>query len=85
MRKHVDRCTVKTLQLSDIEILASTIRGIEHLLTLEALYVSEIKPELNRKDKYRSRELTIKFSLLLCLNTGMGILAISFYRVSLTS
>ena len=61
VRKHVDRCTVKTLQLSDIEILASTIRGIEHLLTLEALYVSEIKPELNRKDKYRSRELTIKF------------------------
>ena len=52
---------MKTLQLLDIEILASTIRGIEHLSTLEALYVSEIEPELNRKDKYRSRELTIKF------------------------
>ena len=61
MRKHVDKCTVKTLQLSDIEILASTTRGIEHLLTLEALYIREIDPELNTKDEYRSRELTIKF------------------------
>ena len=61
MRKHVDKCTVKTLQLSDIEILASTTQGLEHLLTLEALYIREIDPELNTKDEYRSRELTIKF------------------------
>ena len=59
MRKHVDRCTIKALQLSDIEILASTIRRIEHLLTLEALYIREIEPELNKKDEYPSRELTI--------------------------
>ena len=30
-------------------------------LTLEALYIREIKPELNTKDDYRSRELAIKF------------------------
>ena len=50
------------LQLSDIEILASTNQRIEHLLTLEALYIREIKPEPNRKDEYgSSRELTFKF------------------------
>ena len=59
MRKHVGRCTIKALQLSDIEILASTIRRIEHLLTLEALYIKEIEPELNKKDEHPSRELTI--------------------------
>ena len=59
MRKHVGRCTLKTLPLSDIEILASTIRRIEHLLTLEALYIREIEPELNKKDEHPSRELTI--------------------------
>ena len=30
-------------------------------LTLEALYIREIKPELNTKDDYRSRKLAIKF------------------------
>ena len=31
--------TVKSLQTSDIEILASTNQQIGHLLTLEALYI----------------------------------------------
>ena len=61
MRKHIDRCIVKSLQLSDIEILQSTKQGIEHLLTLEALYIRKIDPELNTKDECCSRELTIKF------------------------
>ena len=61
VKKHVDRCTMKILQLSDIEILASTNRGIEHLLTLEALYIREIDPELSTKDEHLSRELTINF------------------------
>ena len=53
---------LKILQLSNIEILASTNQRIEHLLTLEARYIREIKPELNRKDEYgSSRELTFKF------------------------
>ena len=53
---------LKILQLSDIEILASTNQRIEHLLTLEALYIREIKPELSRKDEYgSSREFTFKF------------------------
>ena len=61
LRKHVDRCTVKTLKLSDIEVLASTNQVTEYLLTLDALYIREIKPELNMKDEYHSKELTIKF------------------------
>ena len=60
-RKHLDICIVAKLQTSDVRIIASSNRGIEHLLTLEALYIREIKPELNTKDEYRSRELAIKF------------------------
>ena len=60
-RKHVDRCTVKLLQLLDIEILASTNRGTKYLLTFEALYIKEIEPGLNTEDEYHRRELTIKF------------------------
>ena len=33
----------------------------EKLLTLEALFISEIKPTLNTKDEFRSRELKLKF------------------------
>ena len=58
--KHSDICTRAKLQTSDAQILASSNRGMVHLLALEALYIKEIKPELNTKEKYRSRELTIK-------------------------
>ena len=61
MRKNVDRCTVKSLQLSDIEILISTNGEVEHLLTVEALYIRDINLKLNTKDEYCSRELIIKF------------------------
>ena len=49
------------LQTFEVWILASSNQGMEHLFTLEALYIREIKPELNTKDEYRSRELTIMF------------------------
>ena len=45
----------------DLDILCSTLRGEVHLLTLEALWIRDIKPSINVKDEYRSRELTIKF------------------------
>ena len=48
VRKHIDRCIVKSLQLSDIEILHSNKQGIEHLLTLEAQSIRKIDPELNK-------------------------------------
>ena len=41
-------------------ILGTTSQGEEYLLTLEALWIREINPEMNTKDEFRSRELTIK-------------------------
>ena len=35
--------------------------GIPFLQTLEALFIREIKPTLNVRDEYNSRELLIKF------------------------
>ena len=60
-RKHSNIWIGAKLQTSDVRILASSNRGMEHLLTLEALYIREKKPEINTKDEYRSRELTINF------------------------
>ena len=37
--KHFDICIEAKLQTSDVRILASSNRGMEHLLTLEALYI----------------------------------------------
>ena len=34
---------------------------LEKLLTLEALFISEIKPTLNTKDEFKSRNLLLKF------------------------
>ena len=63
VRKDFDICIGAKLQTSDVRILASSNQGMEHLLTLEALYIyiREIKTELNTRDEYWSRELTIKF------------------------
>ena len=36
---------------------------MEHVLTLEALYIKAINPELNTKNEYKSRDLTIKGTL----------------------
>ena len=58
--KHMKWCRAKCT-LEDTSILASTSRGVVHLLTLEALYIEELKPTLNTKEEFRSRTLTIKF------------------------
>ena len=61
VRVHFDGCLRAPPTTEDISILASTFRNTSYLMTLEALFIREIKPELNTKDEYRSRELTIKF------------------------
>ena len=63
VRKHSDICIGAKLQTSDVQILASSNWGMEHVLTLEALYIKAINPELNTKNEYKSRELTIKGTL----------------------
>ena len=57
---HLMRCCKRTPEFEDLEILGSTIKGEVHLLTIEALFIREIKPDLNTKDEFESRQLLIK-------------------------
>ena len=59
MKLNAAQCSV-TLTEENVEILQTSARGESHLLTLEALHIRDIKPQINTKDEYRSRELTIK-------------------------
>ena len=59
VKKHLTGCTTE-ISNEDVEILKSTSRGESYLLTLEALWIKDLKPEINTKDEYRSRTLTIK-------------------------
>jgi len=43
-----------------MDILKTSAKGENHLLTLEALFIEELKPSINTKDEYRSRALTIR-------------------------
>ena len=44
----------------NVDILQTSSRGENYLLTLEALHIRELRPQINTKDEYRSRELIIK-------------------------
>jgi hypothetical protein len=57
--QHMRECN-STWNMETTKILASTSRGEEYLLTLEALFIEERKPTINTKEEYRSRTLTIK-------------------------
>ena len=46
--------------MDDVKVLATTSRGHSFLLTLEALYIQERQPNLNIKDEYISRVLTLR-------------------------
>ena len=60
--KHIRLCGVnpKFENNDDVSLLQSTNRSVMFLETLEALWQREVKPSINTKDEYRSRELTIK-------------------------
>ena len=64
MGKHLSKCegAPATITLEDnCKILAASMRDSEnYLLTLEALWIDELKPALNTKDEFRSKVLTIK-------------------------
>ena len=64
MGKHLSECegAPATITLEDnCKILAASTRDSEsYLLTLEALWIDELKPALNTKDEFRSKVLTIK-------------------------
>ena len=59
--KHLRNCDALNLVgVDDIEILGQSTRGSQYLLTLEALWQEELRPTINTKEEWRSRELTIK-------------------------
>ena len=54
VKAHLEKC-VGSFALENVDILGSTSRGEMHLLTLEALWIREVKPYLNTQDTMRSR------------------------------
>ena len=59
VKEHMTKCETDWSE-KDVSVLSATSQGEVHLLTLEALWIREIKPVINTKDEFRSRELTIK-------------------------
>ena len=58
IKNHFDICGIKP-DFNHVEILGRA-KGVK-LLTLEALFIAEIKPALNTKEEFKSRELKLKF------------------------
>ena len=61
MKVHFEKCGVcpSSFLEGSVKILHRN-HSLPRLLTLEALYINEIKPKLNVKDEFRSRTLTLK-------------------------
>ena len=59
VQQHFEDCSTD-LSEEHITILGNTSKGEITLLTLEALWIRDLKPQLNTKDEFRSRTLTIK-------------------------
>ena len=59
VRNHIRECGVN-ITMENVQLLKSSSRGEEHLLTLEALFIEESKPKINTKDEFKQRQLTIK-------------------------
>ena len=57
-KKHFEDCNVSP-SMDFVKILGRA--KFDRLLSLEALFISEINPALNTKDEFRSRTLTLKF------------------------
>ena len=61
LKKHFETCVENTIiSLDNVKVLTKCYSD-KKLLTLEALFIKQIKPELNTKDEFRSRVLTLKF------------------------
>ena len=59
VKEHFLKCDSE-ISFEYIDILASTNQGENHLLTLEALQIKDLKPSINTKDEFRSRALRIR-------------------------
>ena len=58
IKNHFDSC-LKVPSKDDIKILGK--QSGDKLLTLEALFINKLNPELNSKDEFKSRTLKLKF------------------------
>ena len=61
MRKHFELCNPSSPISDEIISILGKSTSISKLLTLEALFINKMKPDLNKKDEFRSRTLTLKF------------------------
>ena len=59
VKEHFGQCNTH-IDNSCVSILDCTTKSDSYLLTLEALWIREIKPKINTKDEFRSRELIIR-------------------------
>ena len=57
--RHFDQCGIE-LTMDHVSIIDQSFVSLEYLMTLEALWIEEIKPSLNTKDEYKSHQLVIK-------------------------
>jgi len=60
IRKHVDQCQGGSVEIDSFEIVHKTNKSRYFLWTLEALYIRELKPNLNIRDEMNDKKLRIK-------------------------
>ena len=60
VKSHFYNCVKQKASFQDIEVIDTTTKSLDHLLTLEALYIRDLKSKLNTKDEFRNKELIIK-------------------------
>ena len=57
--KHFAECGC-AVTIDNVTVIDKSMKSSTHLMTLEALWIEEIKPSLNTKDEYKSHQLVIK-------------------------
>ena len=60
IKSHTEKCMGRGPSIDDFVILKKIERDIMYLSVMEALFIREIRPELNTRDEFRGRELRIK-------------------------
>ena len=59
VRRHFEACECE-FAMDDVEIVKSTSKSVHHLMTLEALLIRSIKPNINIRDEYKGITLSLK-------------------------
>ena len=59
MKYHLSQCST-TINEENVDILKTSSGGQYYQLTLEALHIKELKPQINTKDECKSNKLMIQ-------------------------